>query len=162
MTFVKTKNEFWISERIQKIVFNWCLILIILCYHTFYLCLWHFYIWFFICFIKLWGHQVWDIEVFVPSHTFTYNRILCTHSHREAVTPAIGNLGEASRQLSWGENLRMGSWNTSTQIEPFSFVACNGWGSGCLLVPRGRQWRIFWEPLESSNLEISTVIQSQP
>ena len=28
---------------------------------------------------------------------------------------------------------------------------------GALLVPCGRQWKIIWEPLESSNPEISIV-----
>ena len=116
--------------------------------------LWYLYIWFFICFIKLWWHWVWDIEVFfVPSHTFTYVRTQCTHSHREAVAPAIGNLGEASSQLSWGVNLRMGSQNTSTQIEPFSFKTCNGWGSGC---PTSLVWTIV-----GNNLKAFKVIPSR-
>ena len=51
----------------------------------------------------------------------------------------LGNLGEASSQLSWGENLRMVSQNTFTQIEPFPFVACNRWGSGC---PTSLAWMI--------------------
>ena len=121
--------------------------------HAFYLCLWYLYVWFFICFIKLWRHQVWDIEVFVPSHTSTYNRTLCKHSHRETVAPSIGNFGEASSQLSWGVNLRMGSQNTSIQIEPFPFVACNGWGSR---YPTSLAWTTV-----GNNLGAFRVIQSR-
>ena len=41
---------------------------------------------------KLWDTGFVNIEVlFVPSHTSTYIRTQCTHSHREAVAPAIGN-----------------------------------------------------------------------
>ena len=41
---------------------------------------------------KLWGTRFMNIEVlFVSSHTSTYIRTQCTHSHREAVAPAIGN-----------------------------------------------------------------------
>ena len=58
---------------------------------------------------KLWGTGFVNIELlFIPFHTFTYIRTQCTHSHREAVASAIGNLGEASSQLSWGVNLRIG------------------------------------------------------
>ena len=50
----------------------------------------------------------------------------------------------------------MGLQNTFTQIESFLFVAYNGW-RGALLVSSGRQWETIWEPLKSSNLEISIV-----
>ena len=67
------------------------------------------------------GHWVLKLRsVFVPSHTFTYlehfahnhlSRTLCTQSHRVAVASGHRKiyLGEACSQLSWGENLRMGS-----------------------------------------------------
>ena len=139
-------------------VFNRYLVLIISCCIYFicvYICIYDF----FTCFIKLWGHRVWDIEVFVPSHTFTYNRILCTHSHHEAVAPAIGNLGEASSQLSWGVNLCMGSQNTFIQIEPFPFAACNGWRSGC---PTSPSWTTLGNNLGAFRNIQSRVKHSDP
>ena len=97
---------------------------------------------------------LWILKCFfVPFHTSTYIRTQCTHSHREAVAPAIGNLGEASSQLSWGVNLRMGSQNTSTQIEPFLFAAYNGRGSGC---PTSPAWTTM-----GNNLKAFKVIQSR-
>ena len=57
----------------------------------------------------------------------------------------------ASSQLSWGVNLRMGSQNTSAQIEPFPFAACNGWGSACPTSPS-------WMTVEN-NLGAFKVVQ---
>ena len=104
-------------------------------------------------FDKLWNIDFEILKYLSFSHTFTYNRILCTHSHREAVTSIIGNLGEASSQLSWGVNLRMGSQNTFTQIEPFSITVYNGWGLGC---PTSPIWTIV-----GNNLGAIRVIQSR-
>ena len=83
-------------------------------------------------------------SVFVPYHTFTNNRTLCIHSHREVVAPAIRKLREASSQLSWDVNLHMGSQNTFTQIEPFLFATYNGWGSRC---PTSPAWTIVGKNL---------------
>ena len=103
---------------------------------------------------KLWDIGFMNIEVlFVFSHTSTYIRTQCTHSHREAVAPAIGSLGEASSQLSWGVNLRMGPQNTSIQIEPFPFAAYNGRGSG---YPTSPMWTTV-----GNNLGAFRVIQSR-
>ena len=79
--------------------------------------------------------KYWNI--FGPFSHIRLSRTFCTQSHRVAVASGHREiyLGEASSQLSWGENLRMGSWNTSTQIEPFPLVACNGWGLGCPTSP---------------------------
>ena len=32
------------------------------------------------------------VQLLICSHSLTYGRTLCTHSHREAVAPAIGKL----------------------------------------------------------------------
>ena len=94
------------------------------------------YVSFYILFNKLWdaGFRVFEV-FFVPSHTYTYlEHFAHIHTVRQLPRP-WKNLGKASSQLSWGENIRMGSRNTFTQIEPFSFIACNGWGSGCPTSP---------------------------
>ena len=104
----------------------------------------------------MWMHfiHVYDICIFIyfVSHSCTYCRILCIHSHRETVALAIENLGKASSQLSWGVNLRMGSQNTSTQIEPFSLATYNEWGSG---YPTSPAWTTV-----GNNLGAFRVIQS--
>ena len=40
------------------------------------------------------GFEVFEV-FFVPSHTSTYLEHFCTHSHREAVAPAIGKPRES-------------------------------------------------------------------
>ena len=119
--------------------------------------------WFFIWFIKLWGIGFEILKCFCPFSHIHLSKTLCTQSHRVAV--AFGHrkiyLGEASSQLSWDKNLRMGSWNTSTQIEPFPFVACNGWGSGCPTSPTRTTVGINLGAFRSSIPKVGIVNPSQ-